>query len=131
MSFLVGLQHVTKYSYDRYIALGPQTIRLKPAPHCKAEICSYSLSVKPADHFLNWQQDPFGNYLARAVFPEKVKSFEVVVDLVVEHRVFNPFDFFLEEQTKTFPFTYEPWLKEELIPYHEDQRAHHTLRYSL
>ncbi len=119
MGILVGLQHITRYKYDRLINLGPQVIRLKPAPHCKTKICSYSFKLMPSNHFLNWQQDPFGNYLARAVFPEKVKSLEVIVDLVADYRIFNPFDFFLEDSAKLFPLVYEPCLKKELAPYLE------------
>jgi len=117
MAIQVALHHVTRYRYERPIQLGAQTIRLRPAPHCRSPILSYSLKIQPAKHFLNWQQDPFGNYLARAVFPEKVKEFVVEVDLVTEVHVFNPFDFFLEEYAFEFPFRYEPWLAEELAPY--------------
>lgn len=117
MAITVALTHRSTYTYDRLVSLGPQTIRLRPAPHCRSTINSYSLSIEPANHFLNWQQDPFGNYLARALFPEKLKRFEVVVDLVAEHSIFNPFDFFLEDSAKEFPFRYESALRTELLPY--------------
>ncbi|MBI1339854.1 IMP dehydrogenase [bacterium] len=123
MSILVGLHHLTRYTYDRPIELGPQTIRLRPAPHARAQIQSYSLRIAPDGHFINWQQDPFGNFLARVVFPEKVKSFEIEVDLVTSIRVFNPFDFFLEDYARDFPFAYEPGLREELAPYLEIKDA--------
>ncbi len=117
MAITVALNHRSTYTYDRLVSLGPQTIRLRPAPHCRTTIKSYSLTIQPAHHFLNWQQDPFGNYLARAVFPEKLNKFEVTVDLVAEHSIFNPFDFFLEESAREFPFCYEPALRTELLPY--------------
>ncbi len=119
MSILAALHHVTDYRYDRPIALGPQTIRLRPAPHTKAHVQSYALRVSPEGHFLNWQQDPFGNYLARTVFPEKTTHFRVEVDLVLEIRVFNPFDFFLEDSAMQVPFAYTPALRDELAPYLE------------
>jgi uncharacterized protein (DUF2126 family)/transglutaminase-like putative cysteine protease len=119
MEMLVALHHVTHYRYDRPVEMGMQTIRLRPAPHTRAHIQSYSLRVTPAEHFINWQQDPFGNYMASVVFPQKVCDFSVVVDVVTEIRVFNPFDFFLESYATHFPFAYPPLLKEELSPYCE------------
>ena len=92
-------------------------VRLRPAPHCRSNIISYSLKIEPAGHFVNWQQDPFANYQARLVFPEKTTEFKVTVDLVVEMAVYNPFDFFLEPEAEEFPFTYEASLKQELAPY--------------
>ena len=117
MSIHVALHHVTTYHYDRLINLGPQVIRLRPAPHCRTRILSYSLRVEPKTHFLNWQQDPFANYLARVVIPERTKMFQVVVDLVAEMAVYNPFDFFLEPGSEHFPFNYSSELKAELAPY--------------
>src|ERR1700712_1399172 len=117
MSIHVALRHTTHYTYDREVTLGPQIVRLRPAPHCRTPILSYSLKVEPADHFLNWQQDPFANYLARLVFPEKTTVFEVTVDLVAEMAVYNPFDFFLGEYAQKFPFDYEAEQKIELAPY--------------
>jgi len=119
MTIITTLHHVTHYTYDKPVALGPQTIRLRPAAHTKAHIQSYSLNITPTQHFINWQQDPFGNYLARVVFPEKTKEFRVEVDVVSEIRVFNPFDFFVEDYAHDFPFAYETNLKEELAPYLE------------
>ena len=95
MSIHVALNHVTHYRYDRRVALSPQVVRLRPAPHCRTPILAYSLSVEPALHFVNWQQDPFANHLARLVFPEMTTEFKVTVDLVAEMSVYNPFDFFL------------------------------------
>ncbi|MCE1238296.1 MAG: transglutaminase family protein [Azonexaceae bacterium] len=117
MSKHVALSHVTKYKYDRLINLGPQVIRLRPCPHSRTRILSYSLKVGPDKHFINWQQDPQGNYLARLVFPEKTREFSFEVDLVAEMSVINPFDFFLEEHAENFPFTYEDWQRHELTPY--------------
>ena len=96
MSIHVALRHVTHYRYDRLVNLSPHVVRLRPAPHCRTPILSYSLNIEPAGHFINWQQDPFSNYLARLVFPEKTGEFKITVDLVAEMSVFNPFDFFLE-----------------------------------
>ena len=117
MSIHAALNHVTHYKYDRPVTLGPQVVRLRPAPHCRSNVISYSLKVEPAGHFVNWQQDPFSNYQARLVFPEKTTEFKVTVDLVVEMAVYNPFDFFLEPAAENFPFTYSKMLRDELLPY--------------
>ena len=117
MSIHVALNHVTHYHYDRPINLGPQTIRLRPAPHSRTRILSYSMKVTPAEHFENWQQDPQSNYLARLVFPEKTTEFRIEIDLVAEMAVLNPFDFFLEPSADHFPFEYDPELAAELAPY--------------
>jgi uncharacterized protein (DUF2126 family)/transglutaminase-like putative cysteine protease len=117
MSIHVALNHVTHYRYDRPIHLGPQIVRLRPAPHSRTRILSYSMRVEPTTHFVNWQQDPQSNYLARLVFPKMTTFFRVEVDLVVEMAVLNPFDFFLEPSAETFPFAYEPELLVELEPY--------------
>jgi uncharacterized protein (DUF2126 family)/transglutaminase-like putative cysteine protease len=117
MSIHAALHHVTHYKYDRPVQLGPQVVRLRPAPHCRSNVISYSLQVEPAEHFVNWMQDPFANYQARLVFPEKTREFKVTVDLVVEMAVYNPFDFFLEPQAENFPFKYTASQAEELAPY--------------
>ena len=117
MSIHVALHHVTHYRYDRPVQLGPQVIRLRPAPHSRSRILSYSLRIEPAEHFINWQQDPFSNYQARLVFPQKTTEFKVTVDLVTEMAVFNPFDFFLEPSAEHVPLSYSPELKEELAGY--------------
>src|SRR3954464_13477985 len=117
MSIHVALNHVTHYRYDRPIHLGPQVVRLRPAPHSRTRILSYSMRVEPAQHFINWQQDPQSNYLARLVFPETTRHFRVEVDLVAEMAVLNPFDFFLEPSAEQFPFTYDAELAVELQPY--------------
>ena len=117
MSIHVALHHVTRYDYDRPIALGPQIIRLRPAPHSRTRILSYSLKVEPEKHFINWQQDPQSNYQARLVFPEKTRRFHVEVALVAEMAVHNPFDYFLEPRAEHFPISYEDWQREELAPF--------------
>jgi uncharacterized protein (DUF2126 family) len=123
MTISVALTHKTQYRYDRRVSLGPQVIRLRPAPHCRTPILSYSLKVRPENHFINWQQDPQSNYLARLVFPEQTTEFFVEVDLVAEMGVFNPFDFFLEPYAEQYPFTYDASLAFELRPYLETTPA--------
>ncbi|RZL52356.1 MAG: IMP dehydrogenase, partial [Variovorax sp.] len=117
MSIHAALHHVTHYKYDRPVQLGPQVVRLRPAPHCRSNVISYSLRIEPEQHFVNWQQDPFANYQARLVFPEKTREFKVTVDLVVEMAVYNPFDFFLEPQAENFPFKYSAEQADELSQY--------------
>ncbi|MBN3813312.1 transglutaminase family protein [Paraburkholderia sp. Ac-20347] len=117
MSIRVALNHVTQYRYDRLVHLAPHIVRLRPAPHCRTPIVSYSMRVEPADHFVNWQQDPFSNYQARLAFPEPMREFRVTIDLVAEMAVYNPFDFFLEPGAEHFPFAYTPELAAELAPY--------------
>src|SRR5262245_39406676 len=117
MSIRVALNHRTGYSYDRPVILSPQVVRLRPAPHCRTRVVSYSFKVAPSTHFLNWQQDPHGNFLARLVFPEATREFTLEVDLVAEMTVINPFDFFLEPSADSYPFQYEEWLGSELRPY--------------
>src|ERR1700753_2286119 len=107
MSIHVALHHRTTYRYDRLVSLGPQSVRLRPAPHCRTRILGYSLSVQPTKHFINWQQDPQAKYPARLTFPDKTRELRIEVDLVAEMSVFNPFDFFLEPYAQQFPFSYE------------------------
>jgi uncharacterized protein (DUF2126 family) len=117
VSIHVALSHVTHYRFDREVALGPHLVRLRPAPHCRTRILSYSLAVDPAGHFLNWQQDPQANFVARLVFPQRTRELRIAVDLVAEMAVHNPFDFFLEPAAERFPFVYEPALQRDLAPY--------------
>ena len=117
MSIHVGLHHKTRYIYDRSVGLSAHEIRLRPAPHSRTPILSYSLNVSPAEHFINWQQDVFGNYIARFVFPEKTTELEITVDLVADMTVINPFDFFIESRAEKFPFVYDPALARDLVPY--------------
>jgi uncharacterized protein (DUF2126 family)/transglutaminase-like putative cysteine protease len=117
VSIHVALNHVTHYRYDRLVTLSPQIVRLRPAPHTRTRILSYSLRVEPEEHFVNWQQDPEGNYLARLAFPDKTREMRITVDLVAEMSVYNPFDFFLEPYAQQFPFVYEPGEQRELAPY--------------
>jgi uncharacterized protein (DUF2126 family) len=117
LSIHVALNHVTHYRYDRRVNLGPQVIRLRPAPHCRGRILSYSLRVSPDRHFINWQQDPQANHLARLIFPHRTTEFRVEVDLVAEMAVLNPFDFFLNPYAEEYPFAYEAEERRELAPY--------------
>jgi uncharacterized protein (DUF2126 family)/transglutaminase-like putative cysteine protease len=123
MAINIALTHKTHYRYDRRVCLGPQVVRLRPAPHCRTTILSYSLKVRPEKHYINWQQDPQSNFLARLVFPEPTTEFFVEVDLVAEMGIFNPFDFFLEPSAEQCPFSYDVALARELRPYLETEPA--------
>ena len=117
MTIHVALTHRTHYTYDRLVSMAPHIVRLRPAPHARTPIVSYSLNITPKDHFINWQQDPFGNFLARIVVPEKTREFSVTVDLVADLAVINPFDFFVDDSAKEWPFKYAPEIAAELLPY--------------
>ncbi|MGS0753980.1 transglutaminase family protein [Roseateles sp. GG27B] len=117
MAIRVALHHTTSYRYDKPVALSPHEVRLRPAPHARTPILSYSLTVKPDEHFINWQQDPYGNYIGRFVFPEKSDHLEFTVDLVADMTVINPFDFFVEKYAEHFPFKYPAQLAIELGAY--------------
>ncbi|MFK8024793.1 MAG: transglutaminase family protein, partial [Ilumatobacter sp.] len=117
MGIQIAIEHRTSYEFDRATTIHPHILRLRPAPHSRTPILSYSLSVSPADHFLNWQQDPFGNYLARLVFNEQTHELGFTVDLVADMTTINPFDFFVDESAESFPFVYDPQTRLELDPY--------------
>jgi len=130
MAIHVALHHRTHYKYDRLVGHSAHLVRLRPAPHCRTRILSYALRILPEQHFLNWQQDPFGNYLARLVFPEPARELLVEVDLVAEMAVLNPFDFFLEPGSEKWPFSYEATLRKQLAPFLEVS-PHGPLFYNL
>ncbi|MDJ1496599.1 transglutaminase family protein [Cytophagaceae bacterium DM2B3-1] len=119
MAIKVAISHKTKYSYDRYINLGPHIFRLRPAPHSRTPIEGYSFKIYPENHFINWQQDPFGNYLARVIFPEKTNELRIEVEVIARMEVINPFDFFVEDSAEYYPFVYDEQLQKELVPYLE------------
>ncbi|MDT8442062.1 MAG: transglutaminase family protein [Desulfuromonadales bacterium] len=119
MSIRVACRHMTHYLFDRPVSLSPHVLRLRPAPHSRTPIRSYSLRIAPDQHFINWQQDPFGNYLARLIFPDKCRELKIEVEIVADMTVINPFDFFVEEYAVEIPFEYEPQLHKELAPYFE------------
>src|SRR6267378_3807747 len=119
MGIRVLLQHKTIYNYDRLVTLSPQIVRLRPAPHSRTSVTGYSLRIEPKDHFINWQQDPFGNFLARLVFPRQTRRFSLEVSLAADLTVINPFDYFLEPYAEKFPFRYEALESRELRPFLE------------
>ncbi|MCP5156948.1 MAG: transglutaminase family protein [Ectothiorhodospiraceae bacterium] len=119
MTIRVAVRHRTEYRYDRLVTLSPHLVRLRPAPHTRTAVHAYSLRVEPSEHFVNWQQDPFGNHVARFVFPQRTRSLVIEVDLVVDMTVVNPFDFFVERYAERWPFAYEPRLARDLAPYLE------------
>jgi transglutaminase-like putative cysteine protease len=117
MTIRFALTHRSTYRYARAVGLGPQLIRLRPAPQCRTPILSYALNIGPASHWLHWQQDPLGNFMARVLVTEPVMEFSVTVDLTAEISTINPFDFFIEPEATLWPFTLAPWLTEQLLPY--------------
>jgi uncharacterized protein (DUF2126 family)/transglutaminase-like putative cysteine protease len=119
MSIRVAINHNTTYKYDRYVSLAPHVFRLRPAVHSRTPIEAYSFIISPKNHFINWQQDPFGNWLARVVFPEKTKELSIAVEVIADMVVINPFDFFVEDYAEKYPFQYKEDLAKELIPYLE------------
>ena len=123
MSIHVALRHTTVYKFDRRVTLGPHIVRLRPAPHSRTPILAYTLKISPEKHFINWQQDPFGNYLARLVFPEPTRELIVDVEVIADLTVINPFDYFVEDSAEFWPFDYNAELKRELTPYLETERA--------
>ena len=119
MTIRVAIHHNTYYKFDRRVSCSPHVIRLRPAPHTRTPLHGYSLNISPKEHFINWQQDPFGNYQGRVVFPEKTDHINIEVEVIADMTVINPFDFFIEEHAEYFPFKYDDELQKELLPYLE------------
>lgn len=119
MPIHVALHHKTHYTYDRPVGHGPHVVRLRPAPHCRTPILSFSQKITGGEHFINWQQDPFSNWNARLVFPDRMTELCIEVEVIAEMSVYNPFDFFLEESATYFPFAYEPGLRKDLAAFLE------------
>ncbi|MDO6759476.1 transglutaminase family protein [Tamlana sp. 2_MG-2023] len=119
MALKIVISHKTKYKYDRKVSLSPHIFRLRPAPHSRTPIESYSIKIKPENQFFNWQQDPFGNYVARLVFPDKTDELSIDVEIIADLKTINPFDFFIEESAEEFPFKYSDTIRKELQPYLE------------
>src|SRR6056300_358420 len=117
MALKIVISHKTLYKYDRLVSLSPHIFRLRPAPHSRTPIEAYSIKIKPENHFFNWQQDPFGNYLARLTFPERTKELSVDVEIIADLKTINPFDFFVEKYAEEYPFQYLDTTKKELLPY--------------
>jgi len=117
MSIYASIYHLTHYRYDRPVTLGPQIIRLRPAPHSRTRVISHSLKVSPQPHFVNHQQDPYGNWTARYVFPEPVREFKIEVDVTADMSVYNPFDFFVEDSAQHWPFDYPEDIRPDLSIY--------------
>ena len=128
MTVRVAIHHQTEYRFDRLVTLGPHILRLRPAPHCRTPILSYSLKIQPANYFINWQQDPFGNFQARVVFTDRTRLLRIDVDLVADMVAINPFDFFVEESAEYWPFEYEAKLRHDLMLYLEREDAGPKLR---
>ncbi len=123
MSIKVAITHKTVYKFDRSVKLSPHIFRLRPAAHSRTSIESYSFKILPKNHFINWQQDSFGNYQARVVFPDMTSELRVEVEVIAKLQVINPFDFFIEESAEKFPFAYDKNLLKELTPYLEIETA--------
>ncbi len=123
MSILASIHHLTHYKYDRPVTLGPQVIRLRPAPHSRTRVVSHTLKVSPQPHFVNYQQDPYGNWLARYVFPEPVMELKIEVDLIADMTVYNPFDFFVEDSAQQWPFEYPEDIEPDLVIYRTPEPA--------
>ncbi|MEE6139681.1 transglutaminase family protein [Mycobacterium sp. 050128] len=121
MSIKVALEHRTSYTFDRLVGVFPHVVRLRPAPHSRTPIEAYSLRIEPADHFINWQQDALGNFLARLVFPNPMQQLTITVGLIADLKVINPFDFFIEDWAEIWPpasgLVYPKALADDLKPY--------------
>src|SRR5690606_22207811 len=123
-----SLSHRTSYHFDRWVRATPHVVRLRPAPYTRTPILSYTQTIEPAEHFVNWQQDPFGNYAARIVFPEPIHRLLVDVELIADVTPFNPCDYFLEPEAEEVPFTYSEELRSDLVPYLEVTEQGRLLR---
>ncbi len=93
-------------------------MRLRPASHARARVETYGLTVQP-DADVRWQQDPNGNHVARVVFPkdDRLDFMDLLVEVALDLRPVNPFDFLLEETAENVPLRYTPALLDELAPF--------------
>ena len=120
MSIKVALEHRTSYTFDRLVRVSTHTVRLRPAPHSRTPIEAYSLRIEPAKHYINWQQDAVGNFVASVEFLEPTRQLTFTVGLIADLKVINPFDFFIQSWAETWPsagFSYPEPLADELKPY--------------
>ncbi len=110
------LHHRSLYRFPQPAVLGPHLIRLRPASHAQLAVESYQLRVT-APGELRWHKDPVGNAVARATWPSgRLSELTVEVELAVDLRPVNPFDFTLDASAEESPFSYGE-LAHDLAPY--------------
>ena len=114
----IRIRHHTEYRYPEPAALGPHYVRLRPAEHTRARLLAYNLTIGP-EHEIRWQQDPWGNRIARVTFDEetRARALSVTVDASFDIRPVNPFDFFVDGRCEDLPLEYPDGLIGELEPF--------------